>query len=139
MQLKRGRIRPANAAADFSFRSAPPRPGKKEERPVIASSPSRALRSALTIAMTLFALSAGAAERSKIRLDYSYYNPVGLVMKEQGWLEQEFAKDGIGVEWVLSQGSNKALEYLNGSSIDFGSTAGSAALLARANGNPIKA
>ncbi|HWX33579.1 MAG TPA: aliphatic sulfonate ABC transporter substrate-binding protein, partial [Steroidobacteraceae bacterium] len=32
----------------------------------------------------------------------------------------------------------KALEYLNAGSIDFGSTAGSAALVARINGNPIK-
>ena len=35
-------------------------------------------------------------------------------------------------------GSNKALEFLSPSVIDFGSTAGSAALMARANGNPIK-
>src|SRR5258707_3076731 len=34
--------------------------------------------------------------------------------------------------------SNKALEFLNAGSIDFGSTAGSAALVARINGNPIK-
>jgi len=40
---------------------------------------------------------------------------------------------------VLSQGSNRALEYLNSDSVDFGSTAGLAALLARANGNPAKA
>jgi len=39
---------------------------------------------------------------------------------------------------VQSAGSNKALEYLNAGSIDFGSTAGSAALVARINGNPIK-
>jgi sulfonate transport system substrate-binding protein len=39
---------------------------------------------------------------------------------------------------VQSLGSNKALEFLNAGSIDFGSTAGSAALLARINGNPIK-
>ena len=35
-------------------------------------------------------------------------------------------------------GSNKALEFLNAGSIDFGSTAGSAALLGRINGDPIK-
>ena len=35
-------------------------------------------------------------------------------------------------------GSNKALEFLNAGSIDFGSTAGSAALVAKINGNPIK-
>lgn len=35
-------------------------------------------------------------------------------------------------------GSNKSLELLNGSSVDFGSTAGAAALIGKANGNPIK-
>jgi sulfonate transport system substrate-binding protein len=40
---------------------------------------------------------------------------------------------------VQSLGSNKALEFLNAGSIDFGSTAGSAALVAKINGNPIKA
>ena len=61
-----------------------------------------------------------------------------MVLKDKGLLEQEFAKDGIGVRWVQSLGSNKALEFLNAGSIDFGSTAGSAALLGRINGNPIK-
>lgn len=74
-----------------------------------------------------------------IRLDYAYYNPVSLVLKDRGWLESEFEKEQIKVEWVLSLGSNKALELLNSSSIDFGSTAGAAALIGRANGNPIKA
>jgi sulfonate transport system substrate-binding protein len=85
------------------------------------------------------ALAAEAAEPAKLRLDYAYYNPVGLVLKEKGWVEEAFKQDGVPVEWVLSQGSNKALEFLNGNSIDFGSSAGSAALLAKANGNPIKA
>ena len=84
---------------------------------------------------------AGAAQADKlaeVRIDYAYYNPVSLVLKEKGWLEESLAKDGVKVRWVLSQGSNKALEYLNGKSIDFGSTAGAAALLARINGNPVK-
>ena len=72
-----------------------------------------------------------------ITLDYAYYNPVSLVLKEKGWLEQEFAKDGITVRWVLSLGSNKAIEFLNARSVDFGSTAGAAALLAKINGSPI--
>jgi sulfonate transport system substrate-binding protein len=63
---------------------------------------------------------------------------VSLILKQKGMLEKEFAKDGIRVVWVQSAGSNKALEYLNAGSIDFGSTAGSAALVARINGNPIK-
>lgn len=74
-----------------------------------------------------------------LRLDYAYYNPLSLVLKQQGWLEKDLAQQNIKVEWVLSQGSNKALEFLNGSSIDFGSTAGAAALIGRANGNPLKA
>jgi sulfonate transport system substrate-binding protein len=90
-------------------------------------------------ASALVALATGAhAEVKKIRLDYAYYNPVSLVLKEKGWVEEEFSKDGITVEWVLSLGSNKALEFLNGRSVDFGSTAGAAALIARANSIPIK-
>jgi sulfonate transport system substrate-binding protein len=74
-----------------------------------------------------------------IRLDYATYNPVGLLLKEKHYLEDELAKEGIGVEWVKSLGSNKALELLISNSVDFGSTAGAAALLAKANGNPIRA
>src|SRR5215831_9649750 len=80
-----------------------------------------------------------AAAEVKVRLDFAYYNPVSLVLKDKGWLQQDLAAKGASVEWVLTQGSNKALEFLNARSIDFGSTAGAAALLGRANGNPIKA
>jgi sulfonate transport system substrate-binding protein len=83
--------------------------------------------------------STAAEAPATIRLDYAYYNPLSLVLKQQGWLEKDLAKQHIQVEWVLSQGSNKALEFLNGKSIDFGSTAGAAALIGRANGNPLKA
>lgn len=75
---------------------------------------------------------------TEIRLDYAYYNPVSLVLKDKGYLEEDLRKDGIAVRWVLSLGSNKALEFLNAGSLDFGSTAGAAALIARINGNPIK-
>jgi sulfonate transport system substrate-binding protein len=82
---------------------------------------------------------ARAADKPKeIRIDWATYNPVSMVLKDKGLLEKEFDKDGIGVRWVQTLGSNKALEYLNAGSIDFGSTAGSAALLGRINGNPIK-
>ena len=88
-------------------------------------------------------LSASAARSAEkpaaIALDYAYYNPVSLLLKKKGWLEQDLDKNSIGVRWVLSLGSNKALEYLRGSSIDFGSTAGSAVLVARAGGLPVKA
>src|SRR5215218_8240815 len=78
------------------------------------------------------------AQVKEIRLDFATYNPVSLVLKEKGLLEKEFQKDGIAIRWVQTLGSNKALEFLNAGSIDFGSTAGSAALVARINGNPIK-
>jgi sulfonate transport system substrate-binding protein len=74
-----------------------------------------------------------------VRLDYAYYNPSSLVMRRFGWLEEALAEQGVGVEWVFSAGSNKANEYLRAEAVDFGSTAGAAALLARANGSPIKA
>ncbi len=74
-----------------------------------------------------------------INIDWATYNPVSMVLKDKGLLEKEFAKDGITIRWVQTLGSNKALEFLNAGSIDFGSTAGSAALVAKINGNPIKA
>jgi len=76
---------------------------------------------------------------STINIDWATYNPVSMILKDKGWLEKEFEKDGIKVRWVQTLGSNKALEFLNAGSIDFGSTAGSAALVAKINGNPIKA
>ena len=80
-----------------------------------------------------------AARIDEIRIDWATYNPVSLVLKDQKLLETEFAKDGITIRWVQSAGSNKALEFLNAGSLDFGSTAGAAALIGKVNGNPIKA
>ena len=84
------------------------------------------------------ATTASAQAPREIRLDYATYSPVSLVLKDKGILERELAKDGVAVRWVQSLGSNKALEFLNAGSIDFGSTAGAAALIAKVNGNPIK-
>jgi sulfonate transport system substrate-binding protein len=72
-----------------------------------------------------------------INIDWATYNPVSILLKNKGWLEKEFEKDNIKIRWVQTLGSNKALEFLNAGSIDFGSTAGSAALVAKINGNPI--
>lgn len=74
----------------------------------------------------------------RVGLDYAYYNPISLVLRDKHWVEEALGPD-VSVQWVLSAGSNKALEYLRARSIDFGSTAGSAALLGRANGTPIQA
>ncbi|MFL5031257.1 MAG: aliphatic sulfonate ABC transporter substrate-binding protein [Xanthobacteraceae bacterium] len=80
-----------------------------------------------------------AADNPKeIRIDWATYNPVSMVLKEKGLLEKEFAREGVSIRWVQTLGSNKALEFLNAGSIDFGSTAGAAALVAKINGNPIK-
>src|SRR5579883_1400960 len=75
---------------------------------------------------------------STINIDWATYNPVSMYLKDHGLMEKEFAKDGIGVRWVQTLGSNKALEFLNAGSIDFGSSAGAAALVSKINGNPIK-
>ncbi len=72
-----------------------------------------------------------------LTLDFATYNPLSLVIKDQGWIEETLGDD-VDVEWVQSAGSNKANEALRGGAIDVGSTAGSAALLARANGSPIR-
>lgn len=97
------------------------------------------LIAALGLAAGLASGSALAADQPKeIRLDYAYYNPVSLVVKEKHLLEEALAPKGIQVRWVLSQGSNKALEFLNAGSLDLGSTAGAAALLARISGAPIR-
>ncbi|MDQ0273646.1 aliphatic sulfonate ABC transporter substrate-binding protein [Cytobacillus purgationiresistens] len=99
------------------------------------------------VTITLFVLIAQACSNSasgdgekpeKIVLDYAYYSPTSVILKKFGWAEEAFEKDGIDVEFVLSQGSNKALEFLNSSSVDFGSTAGAAALIAKSKGAPIE-
>jgi len=96
------------------------------------------LYSAAGAGLLPFSVARAADKPSEIRIDWATYNPVSMVLKEQGLLEKEFSKDGIGVRWVQTLGSNKALEFLNAGSIDFGSTAGAAALIGRINGNPIK-
>jgi sulfonate transport system substrate-binding protein len=94
---------------------------------------------ALAIIGLVPATSVLAADKPKeIRLDWATYNPVSLLLKERGLLEKEFAKDGIKVVWVQTSSSSNALQFLNAGSIEFGSTAGSAALIAKINGNPIK-
>ncbi|WP_394251172.1 aliphatic sulfonate ABC transporter substrate-binding protein [Arthrobacter pityocampae] len=81
----------------------------------------------------------GGTQGGELNIDFATYNPLSLIIKEQGWLEEELADQDITVNWVQSAGSNKANEALRAGAIDVGSTAGSAALLARSNGSPIKA
>lgn len=90
-------------------------------------------------AVLAFGPSAAQAEAlpKELRLDYAYYSPTSLVLKHFGWLEQTVGA-GTKVSWVLSQGSNRSLEYLNSGGVDFASSASLAAVLSRANGSPIK-
>jgi sulfonate transport system substrate-binding protein len=82
---------------------------------------------------------AGLTQGGTLNIDFATYNPLSLVIKKEGWLEKALKKQNITVNWVQSAGSNKANEALRAGAIDVGSTAGSAALLARSNGSPIKA
>lgn len=99
---------------------------------------------ALTLASSALAGCASEADASgsdggpELAIDFATYNPLSLVIKDQGWLEDELKDEGVGVKWVESTGSNIANQNLRAGAIDVGSTAGSAALLARANGTPIK-
>ncbi|MBU9647815.1 aliphatic sulfonate ABC transporter substrate-binding protein [Burkholderia multivorans] len=102
----------------------------------------RAWQAAAAFAVALAAVvspCAHAAAPAEIRVDYAYYSPESLVIRHFGWLEDAFKADRTPVRWVLSLGSNRALEYLNSGAVDFGSAAGLASVLARANGNPIHA
>lgn len=92
----------------------------------------------LPAALALPGLAHAADPVKELRLDYATYSPTSLVLKKFGWLEDDLKRDGIAVKWVFSAGSNRALEYLNAGSLDIGSSAGLAALLAKANGNPIR-
>src|ERR1700693_3902009 len=98
----------------------------------------RAFAAAIAVSVLIPGGACAADAPKEIHLDWATYNPVSMILKQNGLLEKEFARDGIRIVWVQSAGSNKALEFLNAGSIDFGSTAGSAALVARINGNPIK-
>ncbi len=95
-----------------------------------------ALLAAVALPFTLHA--AAESGPPEVRFDFAFYSPPSLVVRKFGWAEQEFAKTNTKVRWIQSAGSNRALEFLAADAVDFGSTAGLAAVLARANGNPIK-
>lgn len=78
-----------------------------------------------------------AGSGTTLNLDYSYWNPLSLVVRDQKCLENALGPDAT-VNWVLSTGSNKAIENLNAEAIDIGSTAGVASFVGRANGAAIK-
>lgn len=102
-----------------------------------------ARRGSLVAAIILAALAAAGCSSSdsagkRVTVDFATYNPLSLILKEKGWLDKALQAKGISLTWVQSAGSNKANEALRSGAADVASTAGSAALLARANGSPIK-
>jgi sulfonate transport system substrate-binding protein len=99
----------------------------------------KAVAASAAIAAVPFATTNASAQTPKeIRVDFATYNPVSLVLRERGILEKALAPEGVSVRWIQSAGSNRALEFMNAGSLDFGSTAGAAALIGRVNGNPIR-
>ena len=100
----------------------------------------RRLLMALPLISGFIALPAAASADPVTQLDisYAYYDPLSLILKDNGILQEELGPN-VKINWVLSQGSNQALVFLRGNSIQFGQTAGSAALLGRANGTPVQA
>ena len=65
----------------------------------------------IAISISLVSGLTAAAIPSELKLDYAYYAPTSLVVKEQKLLEKALPKTKI--KWVFSQGSNRSLEYLN--------------------------
>lgn len=90
----------------------------------------------VTLAGTTLAGCIGDEDRA-VTVDYAYYNPVSLVLREHDWLTEAFADTDVEIEWVLSLGSNEANEYSQSGAAEVASTAGVAALMARSNGVPI--
>ena len=63
-----------------------------------------------SLILSLIGSYANAAIPNTLKLDYAYYAPTSLVVKEQKLLEKALPKTEI--KWVFSQGSNRSLEYL---------------------------
>lgn len=89
------------------------------------------------VALGVAAVPAQASERT-VNLDYANWNPLSLVIKDQGWLETDLKALDTKVNWVYSAGSAAAIQNLNANAIQLGSSAGVAAFVARANGVAIK-
>ena len=77
------------------------------------------LNGVLLAALIVPSVAAAAERLTTIDIDWATYNPVSMLLKNKGLLEQEFAKDGVRIRWVQTLGSNKALEFLSTGSLDF--------------------
>lgn len=73
-----------------------------------------------------------------VRLDFATFNPVSLVLKAKGWLEEELREEGIAVEWTQVISGPQAIGFIQAGNLDFASSAVTAALVNYANGVPIR-
>lgn len=104
-------------------------------------------RSIFVVALSLVAmLAAGPAlgaprggNPEKIRIGYQPGHTLVQVAKGLGWLDEEFAKDGIKVEYAPFISGPPLIEAFAGERIDFGTTGDQPAIQARANSIPLKA
>lgn len=99
----------------------------------------KAFLASLALAATSLSGWAQPSALKEIKLDYAYYAPASLLIKRNGWLEDAFKAQGTTVKWVFSRGSNNSLEFLNSGASNFALTSSVSSLVARSNGQPVKA
>lgn len=75
----------------------------------------------------------------EVTLDYANWSYLSLVLRDRKFLEEEFRGENVKLNWVLTPGGNKSMEFLLSGSVDVGTGAGVAGILSFVNGNPIKA
>ncbi|NTW69324.1 MAG: aliphatic sulfonate ABC transporter substrate-binding protein [Chlorobiaceae bacterium] len=73
-----------------------------------------------------------------LRMDYTNYNQLSLVLKKFGWLEKEFKRDNMPVQWIDSGKSIDGIDFLKNGTVDFASTDALGAFISKANGYPVK-
>jgi sulfonate transport system substrate-binding protein len=76
---------------------------------------------------------------AKIRFGYQPGHTLILIPKIHGWLEEEFAKEGIIIEYKKFISGPPIIEAFAGGRLDFGATGDQPAIQARANNIDLKA
>lgn len=66
------------------------------------------LASALLVSLLPTSALFAAEKPSAITIDWATYNPVSMVLKEKGWLEEEFKKDGIAIRRSPAQSMTRS-------------------------------
>lgn len=98
---------------------------------------------ATVLLLIVVATSAMAAQNSKypakIRFGYQPGHVLILIPKIHGWLEEEFAKEGIKIEYQKFISGPPIIEAFAGGRLDFGTTGDQPAIQARANNIDLKA